>query len=86
MTHKHHAGSFERQIAQHMIRMNVRIDHIAHGQSSHVANGTIKRMSLGDATAGIDYGDAAITDHKSDIRNFVVLEYHRRMSRAYINA
>ena len=75
MADKFHPGSPKSQIAQQVIRMDMRINHITDGSVGHFADRTIQCLPFCEAAACIDYGNTAISDHKTDVRNMVAFKY-----------
>jgi hypothetical protein len=85
MADEFHAGPLECQIAQQMIRMDMRIDHIAHRPIGHPPDSAIESMPFGNATTGIDYRNTALADHETNVRNLVTFKYDRSMAEPYVN-
>ena len=82
---KFHPGTLKCRIAQQMVRMDMCINDVADRQIGHLANRTVQSLPLGDATTGIDHGYAALTDHKTDVRDLLTFKYDGSMPGPNVN-
>ena len=63
----------ERRIAEHVIRMHVRVDDEAHRQGRERADRRAQRAPDDIAAAGVDYSDAARADDEAHIGNVAIV-------------
>jgi hypothetical protein len=69
MADKYRVVEHESGIAEHMVRMGMRIDDITDGQRRGLPDSSTERLSNGESTTGIDNRDTSCANDKTDVGN-----------------
>ena len=63
----------ESNIAEHMIIMNMRVDHITDRQRGYAPHGLSQRAADGGRAASVDHRDTFVADDEADIGDIVII-------------